>query len=218
MLISFLTTACPESAIVSDLVQPDCFENFGTLSKLIFTSVDDGAGTRNEFIIASENPLLKATWTAREVAVDYQKVQYSPLLENSEWSGGEKREYGGGDETLGGIPYALGSEFTGFTSRINAVSQDVIAAMKAYRGKRNIGVILVNDLGQLGGQVDNVTTPTKLYPIPLYQFFVTDKVPGKRSEPDYNMVSGSFLENWSDTFKVFTPTDFNGVIDLKNIA
>lgn len=221
MLVNFLSCSCTPGTAIQDLSATNCKQNFGPPSKLIFQRIYSSGSTKNSITVASTNPNLLATWTALEAAADGTKVQYSPLIHNIDPSGGEIREYGGGDETIGGIPIQLGSEFTRYQGDLLAEEQiSVITPLKQIMCEgqyENLAAYFVNDRGQIGA-IGDASTPTVIYPIPIYQFFVSDKITGKRSTPDKNMVRWFCLENWSNNFVVITPSDFNGLTDLKNVA
>lgn len=204
---------CPPGAEIDDIPNADCPEEFGQLQKVIFQRLKQADGTKNEITIATTDPNLLATWTALKAASDGTKVTVSPFIQNPETEPGAKREFGGGNATLGGIPIVLGAEPTTFAGQVYRARQDVIEAMKGY-GCENIGVFLVNENGQIAGASDNIETPTKLSPFPIQGFFVGDKKLGGFEEVDSNAIEWAFPSNWSDKFTTITPVDFKANTDL----
>lgn len=206
---------CPIPTAIANLTALTCIENIGTVSKIMFQRVRDTSGTLQTITIATSNPNLEATWTTAKAAADDSHVTVLPTyVHNSEWSGGEKRSYGGGDETYGGIDIVLGEEFMSFSCELLQVPQSLIAELKPYRCEPNLGVYLIMDDGTIVGLTDSLSSPTIFKPIPIFGLHVGSKIPGKRSTPDKNMLSFSVLEDWSDYLHVVTPSDFEALIEL----
>ncbi len=208
-----LICGCPPAAEIDDIPVVNCPEDFGQLQKVIFTRRKLENGNANIITIATTDPAVKATWTALKSASDNTKVQVSPFIQNPETEPGAKREFGGGNATLGGIPIVLGAEPTTFSGVIYRARQDVIKAIKAY-GCENLGVYLVNENGQIAGQADDVSNATTIQPFPIDGFFVGDKKLGGFEEPDSNAVEWAWPANWSDNFYAVTPTDFKANTDI----
>ena len=127
--------------------------------------------------------------------------------------GGGARTFGGGKESLGGVELIIGREATSFTGNILRSAQKAIKAMKTYMCE-NVGVYLVDEFGRIACLADDVTTPTKYFPIPIASLFVGDKSLGGLEAPDMNVISWKFFPNWSDNLVILTPTDFNALTDL----
>jgi hypothetical protein len=77
----------------------------------------------------------------------------------------------------------------------------------------NLGVFLFNENGQIEALQDP-TTPTTYYPIPIRSLFISDKGHGGLESPDSNNISWQFAPNYSDNLAIVTPTDFNPLTDL----
>lgn len=216
-MISFNTLgvicACPPAAAIPVIPDATCPEEFGQLQKVLFQRIFSTGSTKNAITIALTNPNLKATWTALQAAVDGTKVVISPFIQAPEFEPGAKREFGGGNATLGGVPIVLGSEATTFEGQIYRVRQDVIEAIKQY-GCENIGIFLINENGQIAGLADDVATPLTFSPFPIQGFFVGDKKLGGFEEVDTNAIDWAFPSNWSDKFHVVTGVDFKANTDL----
>lgn len=204
---------CPQSAALSPITIVDCPESVGQIQKAVFQRVNSATGVKNKFDIATADPKVLASWTARLAAADGTKVVPSPYISAPTTEPGAAREYGGGNETLGGIPLIVGREPTTFTGSFLLTSQKTIADMKKYEGE-NVGVYLLDEYGRIIALADDVETPTEIYPIPIASFFVSDKMIAGLEGADKNDVSWRFFPNWSDKLVILTPTDFNALTDI----
>lgn len=211
-----LNCGCPAAAALPSIVIPECAENMGQIQKVIFQRIFATAGVKNSMLVASASPLLKASWTALLSAVAGTKVVVSPYIMGPTNEPGAARTFGGGNATLGGVELIIGREPSSFTSMMYSFDQATIAKLKALMCE-NLGVYLVDENGRIGALADDMTTPTKYFPIPIAKLFIGDKKLGGIEEPDSNVLEFSFFPNWSDTLKVLTPTDFNPLTDLVNV-
>ena len=204
---------CPLPAELTAIPIANCLLDFGQWQKIAIQRLRKEDGTVNEIDIATTDPKLLATWAALKAATDNTKVVVSPLIEAVESTPGEKREFGGGNATVGGQVRILGSNPSTMQGMIRSKRQDVIAAMKTY-GHDNVGIFAINEYGQIGGIVDDQETPTKFSPIPIQSFFIGDLKFGGYEAPDENAISWSYAANFSDGFQAITPTDFKSNLDL----
>ena len=210
-----LTCQCPAAAAITTIPAVACGENFGQIQKVAFQRLRKADGTRNSFT-STASILLKASWTALLAAVDGSKVVVSPYIEAPTSEPGAARTFGSGNETLGGVEEILGAEPTAFSAVLRRMPQNVIKIMKELMCESNagnLGVYLFNDNGQIEALQDQ-TTATTYYPIPIRSFFVSDKGHGGLENPDSNNMSWQFAPNYSDDLKIVTPTDFNPLTDL----
>lgn len=212
-----LNCGCPAGTHLADLSIPDCKESMGQVQKVIFQRMHKADGTKNTIA----NPTLKASWTALLAAADGSKCIISPYIQGPTTEPGAARTWGGGNDSLGGIPVIIGAEPTNFSGNIYQESQSVIKVLKSYMCE-NIGVYLIDENGRIGCIAEETTsggqTTTVYSPIPICAFFVGDKNLGGYDAPDGNAISWSFFPNWSDNFVMVTPTDFNPLTDLVNAA
>lgn len=189
-------------------------QNFGKVQKVIFQRLKNGS-TKNSITIgggAGETDLL-ATWTTLQAAVDGTKIVLSPTIQGTGVTPGDKKEFGGGEETTGGIPIPLGSEFTTFEGRVLRARQDVIKELKALACE-DMGVYFINECGHIGADSDDSASATTIYPIPLYSFFVGDLGFGGQDAVDGNDISWGHKPNWSDNFTVIDPAGFDPLTEL----
>lgn len=208
-----LNCGCPAGAHIADLDIQDCKESMGQVQKVLFQRVYKSAGELNSVT----DPTKKASWTALTSAADGTKVTVSPYIQNPSTEPGAARTFGGGNQTLGGIPITIGREATGFNGVIYQENQKVISQLKQYQCE-TIGVYLLDENGNIGCLVDDLDSPKAYKPIPVQSFFVGDKALGGFEEPDSNAISWSFVPNWSDNFYIIKreTLDFNPLTDLVN--
>jgi len=200
---------CPLGAALPDVPINDCIEDFGQLQKIVLQRIYSSGTTKNTIA----DPTLEASWTALLAASNGTKVVQSPYLANPDSEPGAARTYGGGNATPGGVEITIGREPTSVTAEILRSPQDTIKALKELSCE-NIGVWLIDEHGRIGCLADDVDTPTTYYPIPVQNFFVGDKALKGLEEPDRNAISWKFFPNWSDYFKILTPSDFDALTDL----
>lgn len=206
-----LICTCPVGTALTSVPVSSCPESLGQVQKVIFQRIYSSGSTKNELTAASI--LLKATWTPLLTANDGTKVVVSPYLNAPTSEAGAAKTYGSGNEVLGGMELIIGREPSSFTASILQSPQSTIKALKDIMCE-NVGVYLVDENGKIAAIADNITTPTKYYPIPIASFFVGDKMLGGYDAPDSNAISWKFKPNWSDYLKFITPTDFNPLTDL----
>lgn len=208
-----LTCTCPVGAEIPDLTISTCPVDLGQIQKVIFQRRYSTGTTLNQFTIASANPNLLASWTAVTSASDGTKAVVSPYISNPTVEEGAKREFGGGNATVGGIPINLGRESTTFTSELLRVSHVMVKQLKGYECE-DLGVYLIGEDGKITGLADDNSSATQFRPIPVTGFFVSDRRIGGYENPDVNVLSWSFLPNWSDELYTVTPSDFNALTQL----
>ena len=207
---------CPQNAALTTIPVQGCAESFGQIQKVAFQRIYKDDGTKNAFTATGAID-KKASWTALLAAADSTKVVVSPYIQAPTTEAGAARTFGGGNETLGGVETVIGREPTTFTGVIRSVAQSVIKAMKDLQCESiadNLGIYLFDENGNIGALQDG-TTQTTFYPIPIRSLFIGDKAFGGLEAPDSNAISWSFLPNYSDDFKIVAPDDFNPLTDLK---
>ena len=208
------TCPCPANAALSTIPAQGCAESFGQIQKVAFQRLQS-SGEKNSFTTSAAIGLL-ASWTAKMSAADSTKIVISPYIQAPTVEPGAARTFGGGNETLGGVEMVIGREPTPFTGVMRAVSQSVIKVMKELQCEAtadNLGVYLFDENGNICALQDP-TTPTTFYPIPIRSLFISDKGFGGLEAPDLNNIQWSFLPNYSDDLAIVKPTDFNPLTDL----
>lgn len=205
---------CPAATALTTIPAVTCAESFGQIQKVAFQRLT-ASGAKNKFDSLA-SILLKASWSALLTANDSTKIVVSPYIQAPTAEAGEARTFGGGNETLGGVEEVIGRNPTPFTGVLRKMPQSVIKIMKELQCESysdNLGVYLFDENGAIGAIQDG-TTPTTYYPIPVRSLFVGDKTLGGLEAPDSNAISWSFLPNWSDNLAIVMPTDFNPLTDL----
>ncbi|NCD40906.1 MAG: hypothetical protein EOL88_02320 [Bacteroidia bacterium] len=183
------TCVCPVPTVIPTLSAIDpCPVNTGQIQRLIF--VDRGT----EYVIASL--AANTYWAAKQISIGTDRCVFSPLIGNPEFEPGDVSEFGGGNETLNGVPLVVGLEPTTFTFRFYSLQKGMAAELKDM-ACREVDVFLVNENNQIVYNEKSTTTATGF---PIRQFSVSDRRIGGYSEPDYNNGKIMFSEDWSDNF------------------
>ena len=206
---------CPASTALTTIPAVTCTESFGQIQKVAFQRLTSTGTTKNSFTTTNEIEKL-ASWTTFTSANDGTKIVVSPYLNAPTSEAGGARTFGGGNESLGGIEEIIGREPTTFTAVFRKMPQSVIKALKELQCEAeagNLGVYLFDENGTIEA-IQDETTATTFYPIPIRSFFVSDKTHGGLEAPDSNNVQWSFLPNYSDNLKIVAPDDFNPLTDL----
>lgn len=206
---------CPAAAALPDIPAVKCAETFGQIQKVAFQRLTKDDGTKNSFTTAAAIGLL-ASWTPKLSAANSTKIVVSPYIQAPTAEAGAARTFGGGNETLGGVEEIIGREPTPFTGVIRKTAQSVIKALKEMQCESwsdNLGIFLFDENGAIGA-IQDATTATTYYPIPIRSLFVGDKTLGGLEAPDSNAIQWSFLPNWSDDLAIVVPKDFNPLTDL----
>ena len=210
-----LVCSCPANAALTTIPKATCPENFGQIQKIAFVRLQSSAGVKNCFTSSNDIKLL-ASWSALLASATDTKVVITPYVKNPTTDGGDARTVGGGNEGLGGATTVLGSNPTNFLARFDEIPQSIIAKIKPLMCEarfNNLGVYLFNENGQIAALQDP-TTATTYYPIPIQSLFVGDKQFAGFDNLDFNNISWSFPPNYSDQLAIVTPTDFNPLTDL----
>lgn len=208
---------CPAGTALPDIPVTNCPESFGQIQKVAFQRLRKSDGEKNKFE-TSVGIGKKASWTPLLSADDDTKVVISPYIQAPTAEAGAPRTFGGGNETLGGIEEIVGREPTSFTGVMRKLPQKVIKAMKDLQCEswgENLGVYLFDENGAIGA-IQDPTTATTYYPIPIRSLFIGDKTLGGYEAPDSNNIQWAFLPNWSDDLAIVAPEDFNPLTDLIN--
>ena len=210
-----LVCACPAAAALTSIPAMTCPENFGQIQKVAFVRLKSSGGVKNSFTSSNDIKLL-ASWTPLLSSTTDTKVVVTPYIEAPTTEGGDAITAGGGNDSLGGVQYVVGRNAVTFSSVMRQVPQNIVKAMKPLMCEANVGnlgVYLFNENGQIAALQDPTTTTT-YYPIPVRSLFVGDKLLGGLENLDSNALNWSFTPNWSDQLAVVTPTDFNPLTDL----
>lgn len=210
-----LICQCPANAALTTIPAVSCPENFGQIQKVAFQRLAQADGTKNSFT-NSASILLKASWTALLAATNGTKIVVSPYINAPADSGGDARMTSGGNDDLGGVPEVLGGNPVQFTGSLRSIPQSVIKAMKPLMCEANVGnlgVYLFDENGKIEALQDP-TTQTTYYPIPIRALFIGSKMHGNYDAKDSNVISWYYVDNYSDQLVILTPTDFNPLTDL----
>ena len=210
-----LICTCPAATALTTIPAVSCPENFGQIQKVAFQRLKKADGTKNSFTTSAAITAL-ASWTALLAAADASKIVVSPYINAPADSGGDARMTSGGNDDLGGIPEVLGGEVIQFTGSLRSIPQSVIKTMKELQCEANagnLGVYLFDENGKIEA-IQDQTTATTYYPIPIRALFIGSKIHGNYEAKDSNAISWYYLDNYSDDLAIVTPADFNPLTDL----
>jgi len=210
-----LICQCPAAAAITTIPAVTCPENFGQIQKVAFQRLKKADGTKNSFT-SSASILLLASWSALLAAADGSKIVVSPYINAPADSGGDARRTGGGNDDLGGISQVLGANPVQFDGSLRSIPQSIIRVMKELQCEAaagNLGVFLFDENGKIEA-IQDATTATTYYPIPIRSLFVGSKIHGNFDAKDSNAISWMYPDNYSDHLAIVTPTDFNPLTDL----
>ncbi len=207
---------CPAAAAITTIPAVACAESFGQIQKIAFQRLYKTDGTKNSFTSTNDIKLL-ASWSALMAAADATKVVVSPYVQAPTNEPGAPRTFGGGNETPNGVEEIIGRDPSAFNGVFRKVPQSIIKTIKELQCDSwadNLGVYLFDESGSIEALQDQ-TTLTTYYPIPIRSLFVGDKAHGGLEAPDSNAIQWVFLPNYSDDLAIIAPTDFNPLTDLK---
>ena len=210
-----LICQCPAATALTTIPNVACAENFGQIQKVAFQRLRQADGTVNSFTNAA-SILLKASWTALLAATNGTKIVVSPYINSPADSGGDARMSSGGNDDLGGVATVLGGNPVQFDGSLRSIPQSVIKAMKELQCEANagnLGVFLFDENGNIEALQDQ-TTQTTYYPIPIRALFIGSKIHGNYDAKDSNLISWQYPDNYSDDLVIVKPTDFNPLTDL----
>lgn len=208
------TCKCPAATSLTSIPAVTCAESFGQIQKVAFQRLTSN-GTKNSFTNATPIGTL-ASWSSLLTAADSTKIVVSPFIQAPTNEPGAARTFGGGNETLNGEEEIIGREPSTFTAVLRRIPQSVIKVMKELQCEaqsHNLGVYLFDENGNIEA-IQDETTLTTYYPIPISSLFISDKGHGGLEAPDSNNIQWSFGPNYSDNLAIVTPSDFNPLTDL----
>lgn len=211
------TCTCPAATALTSISKITCAQDFGQIQKMAFQRIYSTGTTRNSFV-GTGTPLAPtittlAAWQAFLTATAGTKIVVTPYVENPTPDGGDAITFGGGNQTLGGIVKTIGRNPINMTFDLRQFPQSVIKEMKSLMCELELGVYLFNADGKIAA-IQDPTTPTTYYPIPIRNLFVGDLMLNGLETPDSNALSFSFPPDYSDDLAIVTPSDFNPLLDL----
>ena len=213
-----LLCTCPAGTSIPDVPNVSCPVNFGQIQKIAFQRLKKADGTKNCFLAANAITAL-ASWEALLAAVDASKIVITPYVNAPADSGGDARMTSGGNDDLGGIPEVLGGNPVQFAAQLRSVPQSVAVALKELMCEANagnLGVFLFDENGNIEA-IQDATTPTTYYPIPIRGLFVGDKIHGNYDAKDSNAISWYYQPGYSDALAIVAPAGgWNPLTDLEN--
>lgn len=210
--MSTLYTGCTTETLVA-VPSSSCLESFAQPTRAYFTKRKNGSAL-NFIDISTDTDAHQtlATYQALVSAVDDTKLIVTPRFANATMPEPTPRTFGSGNQVPDGVPINLGSAPPTFSSTFYGLTAEQEEAMAKVNG--DLAVYLVSSEQQIGGIFDSNASPTKVYPIPIFNLFFSDRQLGGYDGVDANVLSWSFYAGWSRKFNFWKPTDFNPVTDL----
>lgn len=208
-----LALTCPAPAQITDIPVVTCPFDLGQIQKFGLQRLYNGTALNS---MSAADFVLSATWTTRLGATDDTKVQFSPLIGNYVAAPQDVVRAGEGNETPDGTGIITSLGNTDVTWELIQPHPSISGALQEYYAEgTDLGVYLVNQHGQMICRVDNATTPTLCYPIPIRAFFLNDMTGG--AFDNYNRQPGGwrFLPKWSSLIAMFTPSNFTALTFLQ---
>lgn len=211
-----ITCACPAEERIPFLgTYTKCPENFGQIQKVAFQRLKNDEGARNSFPTTGSGDIKTlASWTALLTKTNSEKIAVSCYIQAPTDEGGDAITFGGGNDTLGGVELVVGRNPVTFSGVIRSMNQQEIELMKQLQCEvqsGNIGVYLFDENGNI--ECNKYEDQLKCYPIPIRSLFVGDKIHGGLDTPDLNVISWSYMPNYSDNIGIIKP-NFNPLTDL----
>lgn len=190
----------------------NCDVKFGQASRGIIQKINSAPGVKNSISTTGDAHLLLATYQALIAASDDTKAFVTPRFSNPTMPNAEGRTAGSGNQVPNGSPVRLDTPPADFNVEFLNKPQEIIDSVDQLNGE--LGIILFDHLGRIGALVDDMASPTAIFPIPFFNKYVSDLMLGGLEENDKNMMAITFFAGWSKKFKIFEPSDFNPLIDL----
>lgn len=191
---------CP--SVLPDMPNMGCAVKYGQIQKIAFQKVGSS-------FLPSEI-VEKAYWEQYLAATNATKIVVTPYVESPNSDGGDERTFGSGNQVLDGIELVMGINPVKMSFQLRNYPQRVIRAMKLLRTVQDLGVYFFTSSGIVCLFEDGVYKP-----IPIRAMFVGDLLLHGLAQPDRNILSFKFNENYSDYMKVAHP-NFNPLEELLN--
>ena len=196
------TIFCP--SVLPNVPNMNCSVKYGQIQKIAFQRIG------NKF--EGDDILYKAAWFAFLSAIDSTKLVITPFVEAPNSDGGDERTFGSGNEVRDGIEYIMGINPVKMTFALRKYQQIVIKALKVLCKIQDLGVYFIT--GDNG--VIALKDGDDYCPIPIRAMFVGDLLLHGLAQPDRNILSFRFKENYSDDLVLIHP-EFDIISELYNI-
>ena len=213
--------SCPPGAQIITIQNFDCSVDWGQMRRFVFQRKLSDSNVRNQFVVATDDPTLLASWNVFFTATDSTKMVITPTIGNPTFAPGEPRTFGDGNEVPGGVSIVVGSDGTEFTSVFYSLPQYIEYQLKQLPCE-SLQVYMISESGLVYGEadpqlVDSTTTVTNWrgFSIEENTMFVGDREVGGFETPDRNAMNFSLAPGWSDSWKSYNPA-FNALVDLAN--
>lgn len=196
------TFSCPST--LPNVPNLSCSVKYGQIQKIAFQRLGHP--------FSEADILTKAQWFAYLSAIDETKLVITPFVESPNSDGGDERTFGSGNEVRDGIEYIMGINPVKMTFALRRYPQTIIKALKVLCKIQDLGVYFITG----GGGVIGLKQDDTIGPLPIRAMFVGDLLLHGIAQPDRNILSFRFKENYSDDLVLVHP-EFDIINDLYNI-
>lgn len=204
--------SCPQTMASIEPVLGACAFKPGQTYKVWFQKIYSAGTTKNGVAIADADDV--AEWSPLLAAADETKIIASDKLGGGKVTPGSVKEFGGGNETPGGSPIAIGRGTSKFEAKMFQTLQSAIKELKKLEDVAGLGVYFVSHNNKITGIKETIATVPTLIPIPIEQFpYFQDLEMGELETPVSNTMGFYLPENWSDDIET---VDCAGIKDLVN--
>lgn len=197
---------CPLGDAILTIEIDDCPFEFSQVQGLALQRQFDDTGARNSFTFAEIK--VKANWDTKADATDSTRIQYTPLINNPQFTPGDVVTEGSGNEVPDGIARNVGIAPTLFTAEFIDQHSHTARAMKGYKAEK-LQIYLFNLNGDIGCAADDDQTPTICYGLPIRSWNVKPRHIRGFGATDKHDLSFALPGDWDDYFIAVTPTDFD---------
>lgn len=204
-----MNCTCPLPASLTAIVAQACGIDLGQIQKLAFQRTQATPSFTEATI------LLLATWQALTAANDNTKIVITPFVGGDPIiEAGEAITSGGGDNsTLNGVEEITGVNPSVFSQTFNSLVPSTEKQLKALMCEKNLTVYFFLEGGRIVAK-EITGTPNNATGLPVQSLFVSDRNNSGFGTKDTNSFRFSLLKGWSEDIRVYTPTDFNPLLDL----
>lgn len=190
---------CP--SVLPDMPNMGCSVKYGQIQKIAFQRVGHPlSDIRN-----------KSDWTEKIASTGEDKIVVTPYVEAPNSDGGDEMTFGSGNQVRDGIELVMGINPVKMTFQLRNYPQKIIRALKHLTTFQDLGVFFFTSTGVVALVEDG-----EYLPIPIRSMFVGDLLMHGLAQPDRNILSFRFKQNYSDYLEVVA-TNFNPIQELLNV-
>lgn len=205
-----MNCTCPLPVSLTAIVAQACGVDMGQIQKMAFQR------TQATPSFTAATILLLATWQPLIAANDNTKIVVTPFIGGDPIiEAGEAITTGGGDNsTLNGVEEITGVNPSVFSTTFNSLPPSTEKQLKALMCEKALTVYFFLEGGRIVSKEITNTPANDEVGLPVQSLFVSDRNNAGFGNKDTNSMRFSLLKGWSEDIAIFTPTDFNPLLDL----